>query len=50
MAINDYCHGLALKGGERLAEILGTKVLDENGEGTANMVGRSQSLEARLRS
>ncbi|KAJ8517235.1 hypothetical protein ONZ45_g5566 [Pleurotus djamor] len=39
-AINDYCHGLALKGGRRLAEILGTKLMDEspNAELTLNMV------------
>ncbi|KAI5119002.1 hypothetical protein M0805_004412 [Coniferiporia weirii] len=36
--INDYCHNLALTGGRRLAEILGTRVMDENGEFTANMV------------
>ncbi|PAV16588.1 PLP-dependent transferase [Pyrrhoderma noxium] len=37
-AINEYCHNLALKGGRRLADILGTAVLDENGEFTAHMV------------
>ncbi|KAL1940493.1 hypothetical protein VTO73DRAFT_9065 [Trametes versicolor] len=37
-AINDYCHNLALDGGERLARILGTRVLDETGELTLNMV------------
>ncbi|THH11024.1 hypothetical protein EW145_g930 [Phellinidium pouzarii] len=36
--INEYCHNLALTGGKRLAEILGTSVIDENGEFTANMV------------
>ena len=39
--INDYCHNLALSGGRRLAEILGTQVIDENGEFTANMVHSS---------
>ncbi|KAG8741744.1 hypothetical protein FRC10_002522 [Ceratobasidium sp. 414] len=37
--INDYCHSLAVKGGEILAEILKTKVLEnEKNELTANMV------------
>lgn len=37
--IRDYCHGLAVEGGNRAAEILGTEVLrDDGGEHTANMV------------
>lgn len=36
--INEYCHDLALRGGKRLAEILGTEVMDPNGEFTLNMV------------
>ncbi|KAI0671630.1 PLP-dependent transferase [Trametes maxima] len=36
-AINTYCHQLALDGGKRLAEVLGTRVLDETGELTFNM-------------
>ncbi|KAI9057288.1 PLP-dependent transferase [Trametes sanguinea] len=36
-AINDYCHKLALDGGRRLAEVMGTRVLDEDGELTLNM-------------
>ena len=36
--INAYCHKLALEGGKRLADILGTKLLDETGEFTLNMV------------
>ncbi|KAF9524391.1 pyridoxal phosphate-dependent transferase [Crepidotus variabilis] len=36
--INAYCHDLAIKGGEALAKLLGTKVLDPNGEFTLNMV------------
>ncbi|KAF5379469.1 hypothetical protein D9615_006556 [Tricholomella constricta] len=35
--INAYCHDLALKGGKRLAEILGTRVMDPDGELTLNM-------------
>jgi selenocysteine lyase/cysteine desulfurase len=35
--ITEYCHNLAMEGGKRLAEILGTKVMDETGELTANM-------------
>lgn len=38
--INEYCHDLALKGGKRLAEVLGTRVLDPIGEFTLNMVCR----------
>lgn len=37
-AINGYCHKLALEGGKRLAEVMGTRVLDESGELTLNMV------------
>ncbi|KAI0649148.1 PLP-dependent transferase [Trametes meyenii] len=36
-AINGYCHQLALDGSKRLAEVLGTRVLDESGELTLNM-------------
>ncbi|KAG6917108.1 hypothetical protein DXG01_003928 [Tephrocybe rancida] len=36
--INDYCHDLAVKGGKRLAEILGTRVMDPEGDLTLNMV------------
>jgi selenocysteine lyase/cysteine desulfurase len=37
--IRDYCHGLAVEGGNRAAAILGTEVLrDDGGEYTANMV------------
>lgn len=37
--IREYCHNLAVKGGERAAEILGTEVLKMDGsEYTANMV------------
>ncbi|KZW01152.1 PLP-dependent transferase [Exidia glandulosa HHB12029] len=35
--INDYCHALALQAGLRMAEIMGTSVIDENGSLTANM-------------
>lgn len=27
--INDYCHRIALEGGKRLAQILGTEIIDE---------------------
>ena len=39
-AINDYCHTLAIEGGKRLAEVMGTQleVMDETGELTLNMV------------
>ncbi|TFK37412.1 pyridoxal phosphate-dependent transferase [Crucibulum laeve] len=36
--INNYCHSLALEGGQRLAKILGTRVIDPNGDLTMNMV------------
>jgi hypothetical protein len=36
--INNYCRSLALAGGKRLAEILGTNVMDSTGELTLNMV------------
>ncbi|KAG5641881.1 hypothetical protein DXG03_004021 [Asterophora parasitica] len=36
--INEYSHALALEGGKRLAEILGTRVMDPDGELTLNMV------------
>ncbi|TFY59311.1 hypothetical protein EVJ58_g5854 [Rhodofomes roseus] len=36
-AINAYCHQLALDGSKRLAELFGTKVLDETGEFTLNL-------------
>ncbi|KAL0945444.1 hypothetical protein HGRIS_000934 [Hohenbuehelia grisea] len=36
--INEYCHKVALEGGRRLAEILGTTVLDPDGSLTLNMV------------
>ena len=37
-AINDYCRQLALDGGARLAELLGTQLMDPNGELTLSMV------------
>jgi len=36
--INDYCHKLALDGGKKLAKVMGTKVMDEDGALTLNMV------------
>jgi hypothetical protein len=37
-AITSYCHFLALHGGRLAAEVLGTRVMDEDGSLTANMV------------
>ncbi|KAH7106401.1 PLP-dependent transferase [Auriculariales sp. MPI-PUGE-AT-0066] len=37
-AIISYCHFLALHGGRLAAEVLGTRVMDEDGSLTANMV------------
>jgi hercynylcysteine S-oxide lyase len=36
--INAYCHDLALRGGQRLAELLGTEVMDKTGKLTLSMV------------
>ncbi len=36
--INEYCHKLAIAGGKRLAEVLGTRVMDPDGSLTLNMV------------
>jgi len=36
--INDYCHSLAMAGGKRLAEVMGTRVMDSEGQLTLNMV------------
>ncbi|KZP01387.1 PLP-dependent transferase [Calocera viscosa TUFC12733] len=35
--ITNYCHNLAVEGGKRLAEVLGTEIMDTWGELTANM-------------
>lgn len=42
--VNAYCHDLALKGGKRLAEVMGTALLDPTGDITLNMVLCSQLL------
>ncbi|CAE7095508.1 unnamed protein product [Rhizoctonia solani] len=45
--INDYCHSLAVSGGEKLAEILKTKVMETEGrELTVNMVNVQLPLDA----
>ncbi|KDR81048.1 hypothetical protein GALMADRAFT_241675 [Galerina marginata CBS 339.88] len=36
--INAYCHDLAIKGGQVLAKVLGTQVIDPEGDLTLNMV------------
>ena len=41
--INEYCRDVALKVGKRLAEILGTELMDEDGSQTLNMVCFSPS-------
>ncbi len=48
-AINTYCHKLAVDGGNRLAEVLGTKVMDDSGELTLNMVHPFSTLLTRPR-
>ncbi|GLB41511.1 putative aminotransferase class-V [Lyophyllum shimeji] len=47
--INEYCHDLALKGGKRLAEILGTRVMDPDGELTFNMTNVELPLPGTLK-
>ncbi|KAJ7038870.1 pyridoxal phosphate-dependent transferase [Mycena alexandri] len=37
-AISNYCHNMAVRGGARLASLFGTRVMDETGEFTLNMV------------
>ncbi|KAJ7258089.1 PLP-dependent transferase [Mycena haematopus] len=37
-AINSYCHDMAMRGGAHLASLFGTRVMDETGEFTCNMV------------
>ncbi|ETW82979.1 hypothetical protein HETIRDRAFT_444532 [Heterobasidion irregulare TC 32-1] len=46
--INEYCHSLALEGGKRLAEVMGTRVLDETGELTLNMTNVELPLSANV--
>lgn len=36
--IQEYCHRIALEGGRKAAEILGTDIMDERDEFTASMV------------
>ena len=49
-AIHEYCHQLAMDGAKRLAEIMGTRVLDETGELTVHMVSCVPSTVPRLSS
>lgn len=37
-SINEYCHRTTLEGGKRLIDVLGTRLLDPEGDMTANMV------------
>lgn len=45
--INSYCRNLALEGGKRIAEIMGTRMMDEspNSEQTLNMVNVELPLQ-----
>ncbi|KAF8655724.1 hypothetical protein AX16_002961 [Volvariella volvacea WC 439] len=46
--INEYCHQMAIAGGNRLAQILGTSVMDApNNELTLNMVNVELPLQAK---
>lgn len=42
-AISSYCHFLALHAARRMAEVWGTRVMDEDGSLTANMVRSIQT-------
>ncbi|KAF8959578.1 pyridoxal phosphate-dependent transferase [Flammula alnicola] len=46
--INEYCHNLAIKGGQALAKVLGTHVLDPEGHLTLNMVNVALPLPGSL--
>lgn len=48
--INEFCHKLAVTGGAKVAEILKTRVLDENAEFTANMVSPHTDRQVRISS
>ncbi|KAJ7446112.1 PLP-dependent transferase [Mycena latifolia] len=45
-AINGYCHDMAMRGGAHLASLFGTRVMDETGEFTCNMVNVQIPLPA----
>ncbi|KAL0954146.1 hypothetical protein HGRIS_005283 [Hohenbuehelia grisea] len=47
--INEYCHRLAIEGGQLLANILGTSVMDPDGSFTANMVNVELPLSSSVR-
>ncbi|KAJ7046121.1 pyridoxal phosphate-dependent transferase [Mycena alexandri] len=47
--INEYCHRLAIDGGQRLAKIMGTAVLEGPEEQLANMVNVELPLPSSLR-
>ncbi|KAF4593568.1 hypothetical protein EYR40_008355 [Pleurotus pulmonarius] len=47
--INLYCHDLAVAGGKRLAEVLGTQVLDPDGSLTLNMVNVELPLSGEIK-
>ncbi|KAJ7594486.1 PLP-dependent transferase [Mycena floridula] len=46
--IDEYCRNLALQGGKRLAEILGTELMDKTGEFTLHMVNVALPLSSDL--
>jgi len=48
-AINSYCHDMAMRGGVHLAKLLGTRVMDETGEFTLNMVNVQIPLSPNVR-
>ncbi|KAF9035625.1 pyridoxal phosphate-dependent transferase [Panaeolus papilionaceus] len=47
--INEYCRDLAIKGGEELARILGTRLMDTTGEFTLNMTNVELPLPTSLK-
>ena len=44
-AIYEYCHQVAMDGAKRLAEVLGTRVIDESGDLTTTMVSHLDCLK-----
>ncbi|KAK7052816.1 hypothetical protein VNI00_004135 [Paramarasmius palmivorus] len=46
--INEYCHRLAKEGGKRLAEVMGTEVMDPTGEFTLSMTNVALPMSSKV--